>query len=248
MNKKHIFIFTVLIATSFTLIACHLSFTNVITGSGNVTTETRDVSGFDAVELNGVGRLYIIQGDAESLDIEAEDNIMDELSSDVQGGTLTLGYNDNFWNTTIIPTEEIIYTLTITDLTKLTINGAGDLNIEDLAVSSLDITINGAGEVEIDNLTADNLSIQISGTATIDIAGQVSEQTINIDGAGNYQAGDLQSDSALVSIQGLGGARVWAEEVLTIEIDGGGSVNYYGSPQVSQQINGLGEITHLGDK
>jgi len=248
MKKKFILVLSLLVMTSFLLSACQLPFTRVVKGSGVVVSETRDVSGFNAITLNGVGRLDIIQGSSESLEIEAEDNILEALSSEVQAGTLTLGYQESFWVTSIIPTKEIVYTLTVTDLTELTINGAGDVDIESLQTDTLAMTINGAGQVEIDDLTAETLSVQISGTATIELAGQVSSQTINIDGAGNYQAGDLQSSTASVKVQGLGNARVWAFETLTITINGSGAVSYYGSPELSQEISGLGDITHLGDK
>ena len=248
MKRNHLLILSLLVIASFTLSACHLSFASVVTGSGNVTSESREISGVDAVELNGVGRLKIIQGGTESLEIEAEDNILEELTSDVSAGTLTLGYEEHFWRKSVIPTEEIIYTLTVINLTEVTINGAGDLKIDDLETTGLEITINGTGKIEIDNLTADNLTVQISGAASIELAGQVSDQTVNIDGTGSYHAGDLQSQSASVKIQGLGSARVWAVEVLSITINGSGSVNYYGSPELSQKINGLGEITRLGEK
>ncbi len=248
MKKKLILILSLLVITSSLLSACQLPFTRVVQGSGVVVSETRDVSGFNAITLNGVGRLDIIQGGSESLEIEAEDNILKELTSDVQAGTLTLGYQDSFWVSSVIPTKEIVYTLTVVDLTELTINGAGDVDIESLQTDTMAMTINGAGQVEIDDLTAETLSVQISGTATIELAGQVTRQTVNIAGAGNYQAGDLQSSTASVKVEGLGNARVWAVETLTITISGSGAVSYYGSPELSQEISGLGDITHLGDK
>src|SRR5262249_20698204 len=46
------------------------------TGAGGVRTESRQVSGFTAVELQGFGDLTIEQTGAESLTIEAEDDIL----------------------------------------------------------------------------------------------------------------------------------------------------------------------------
>ncbi|HZD61139.1 MAG TPA: hypothetical protein VE439_11905, partial [Anaerolineae bacterium] len=43
-----------------------------VTGSGNVTTESREVSGFNEISLSGRGNLIIEQGNEESLRIEAE--------------------------------------------------------------------------------------------------------------------------------------------------------------------------------
>jgi len=71
---------------------------------------------------------------------------------------------------------------------------------------------------------------------------------VRLDGAGNYQGADLASRSTAIEINGLGNGIVRASETLHITINGGGTVSYYGSPQVSQSITGLGDIKNLGEK
>ena len=66
----------------------------VIEGSGDVVTETRAVSGFDRVILGGIGELTLIQGEEESLEIEAEDNILPQITTEVRDGTLTISFDD----------------------------------------------------------------------------------------------------------------------------------------------------------
>ena len=55
----------------------------VVTGSGRVTSETRAVSGITRVALEGMGEVVIQEGAAESLTIEAEDNILPLITSAV---------------------------------------------------------------------------------------------------------------------------------------------------------------------
>ena len=248
MNRKTIFSLALMIITSFLLSACAITGFNVTRGSGQLTTQTRDVSGFTSIQIDGAGELIIMQGNAESLEIRAEDNIINELTSDVRDNTLVLGYRDNFLRNTIIPTERITYTLTVIDLSEVTINGAADMEIDALETEALAVNINGAGQVSIDQLMADNLSVRISGTTSMEVAGQVTEQSITIDGAGNYEAGDLATNSTSVDINGLGNATVWATTSLDVSIDGGGNLRYYGSPNLTQDINGVGDIDNLGEK
>ena len=106
----------ILIISVLVLGACRLPFVDVERGSGDLVTETREVSGFSEIRLDGAGRLMITQGDTESLEIQAEDNIIGELTSEVRGQTLVLGFQDQFLRSTIIPTEGITYTLTVIDL------------------------------------------------------------------------------------------------------------------------------------
>jgi len=173
---------------------------------------------------------------------------MDDLTSEVQGNTLVLGYKDQTWLRTIIPTKIVVYTLTVTDLSEIIFNGAGELEINALETDSFYIEINGAAKVEIGELNTEDLEVEIDGTGTVTIAGETLSQNVSIQGAGNYQASDLQSSRTTISIAGLGNGTVWATETLDITIDGGGTVNYYGSPNITQDINGLGEINNRGEK
>ena len=102
--------------------------------------------------------------------------------------------------------------------------------------------------MKIDDLITDSVKVNISGTGTIVLSGQADVQTVIIDGAGNYQTEDLQTNTSVIKINGLGNATVWAMESLDITINGGGTVNYYGSPNVTQDITGLGNVNNRGDK
>lgn len=60
-------------------------------GSGSMITETRNVSGFDEIVLLGSGDVIVTMTGTESLEIEAEDNIMPLLTTEVRNGRLELG-------------------------------------------------------------------------------------------------------------------------------------------------------------
>lgn len=247
--KKRIFpLITIMVMTSMALTSCIVPFQRVLRGSGNIITESREVSDFSRVRLDGAGTLTITQGETESLEIEADDNILPALSSNVDENTLILSIEDKWWQQSVIPTEKINYTLTVIDLSDITINGAADLDIEDFETSSLTIKINGAGNIEIIDLTANEFNFEINGTANGKLSGEVDEISIMVNGMGNVNADDLLTSTADVEINGLGNATVWAEDLLSVSISGGGSLSYYGSPTISQNISGSGDITSLGEK
>ena len=249
MMKKSVFLVPVLILSILVLSACQmLPWFGVMRGSGNMTAESRQVSDFDEIRLDGAGRMVITQGATPSLEIEAEDNLINHLTSEVKEDTLVLGYQEQIWRRTIVPTRTIHYTLVVTDLSTLVLNGAGDIEIQSLETDTLYIEINGAGSILISDISAENLNITLSGTGSIHTSGMVSEQVINIDGAGNYQGAELQTETTTVKINGLGNSTVWASESLDVTIAGGGNVSYYGSPQVTQEISGLGQVRNLGEK
>lgn len=57
-----------------------------MTGSGNAITESRDAAGFNEIALSGIGSGIVTQGDAEALTIEAEDNLLPPIGSEVREG------------------------------------------------------------------------------------------------------------------------------------------------------------------
>src|SRR5688572_3630994 len=82
-------------------------------GSGTVRTETRDVQGFDSVDFSSAGTLTIEQTGTTSLEIEAADDVLPSLTSDVAGTTLRLGIKPGV---EIGNTSPITYRLTVEQL------------------------------------------------------------------------------------------------------------------------------------
>ncbi|GAJ20157.1 unnamed protein product, partial [marine sediment metagenome] len=106
----------------------------LVRGSGDIETEERDVSGFHKVYLEGIGNLIITQGDEESLVIEADDNIIPLIRADVSGDRLTIGFKRGY---SFIPAAKIKFHLTVIDLDKISISGAGDINCDDFNTDEL---------------------------------------------------------------------------------------------------------------
>ena len=216
-------------------------------GSGNVITQTREVSSFDAIEVDFPAQVFISQGQTESVKIEAEDNFLSGLKTEVRNGTLDIFYKVPSGER-VNSTEPVIITIVVRDLSKVDFSSAGELTIEDVQTNSLDLSLSGAGNVRLKNIAADKLSVDISGAGNMDVSGTAANLKVNISGFGNFDGGDLHSISASVSLSGAGNATVWVDEDLNAEISGAGSVNYYGNASVTKQIGGLGNVKHLGDK
>ncbi len=215
-------------------------------GSGNLVSETREVSGFDTVVFSGAGDVEIIQDGTESITIETDDDVMQYVETVVRDGTLYVGL-DFDGIASIIPTE-VNVTLHVVTLTGITASGAWSVHAESLETDSLEALISGTGSIRIDLLTATDLVADISGAGEFEIAGQVTSQQVGISGTGKYHAGDLQSEVVVIDISGAGEATLWVTESLDVTVSGTGQVDYYGRPQVSFDESGSGDINGLGNK
>ncbi len=235
--------------SSLVLSGCNINpFPGALMGSGKVTSESRPVSGFNRIVVNGGGEATITQGDHESLIIEAEDNILPLITSTVTDGALTLELRTQ-GPTSINITRPIRYTLTVKDLSAFERNGSGDTSIGDIKTDTLALTTQGAGNVTLASLQANQLTVEDNGAGNVTInGGKIGSQTLSLYGSGAFSADNLESQSAQVWNTGSGNAKIWVESTLQVNITGSGSVSYFGTPDITRNITGTGSLTSLGSK
>jgi hypothetical protein len=249
MNTKILKVFGLLITGILLITACSFGTSQdsrqIITGSGNLIAESREVSGFDGVSHTGIGRVIITQGDHELLTIEADDNLIEYITSEVKNGTLELGFDENV---RFDSTSSITFTVGARDIVEIGSTGTGVIEIDELGTENLLILKTGTGSISIGALTATDLVVNADGTGNIELAGKVVNQELDLTGTGDYDAPDLESQTATVSVTGTGGVVIWVLDSLDVEITGISKLSYYGNPEVTQNITGTGSLTSLGDK
>lgn len=209
-------------------------------GSGNVVSEQRAVGDFTEVVLSGLGQLSITQTGSESLTIEAEDNLVPQLTAVVDGHCLTLGTAPGVH---FAPTRPIRYTLTVKDLSVVRISGAGSIEIPALDSPALRLEISGAGRLRVTGLAADTVDVMLSGAGSATCVGAVRHQQVRISGAGSYHGEDLDSKTAQATISGTGSAYVRVSEQLDARVSGIGSIVYRGNPTVRKTVSGIGRVS-----
>ena len=192
---------------------------NVAAGSGRAATETREVSGFSKINLDGSGEVTIEQTGTESLTIEADDNVLPNLTSDVDGGTLKLSTKPG---TSVNSRTPIRYRVTVKDLSEVILSGSGGI-----AASKLEVP---------------ELRVDISGSGTVTAAGSTISQDVTLSGSGTYAAADFTSEAAKVQLSGSGAVTVSVNADLEVDISGSGTVTYSGDATVKQSISGSGEL------
>ncbi len=235
---KHIKVNTIIIIAVF-LAAILLS-----SCSSTQKTETREVSGFNALSASAFGEYVIRQGEIESLTIQAPSDYLRYLETRVEDGTLHIDLRRGLIGG---PVRRVTYTITVKELNGLHLSGAGSIKVLDgLQSDDLNVSLSGAGSIEIDDLQAKSLSVNFSSAGAIVIAGQVDSQSVNLSGLGSYETGDLECRTATVNLSGAGSATLWVTENLDVAVSGVGSVNYFGNPQISQNVSGLGSVHSKG--
>jgi hypothetical protein len=207
--------------------------------------EVRDVTGVREVELTGFGNLHVEIGEREGLRIEADDNLLRYIETEVRGERLIIGHRRGLG---LRPRQPIEYYLTVRALDLVKVSGVGNVSLPEVEAGRFNIEIKGAGNVEMEELRAEALTVRIDGAGNLQMgSGEVNEQDVSISGAGDYRAQDLDSDSAQVHLSGLGSATLAVREQLDVHITGAGSVRYRGRPTVEKHITGVGNVQAIGE-
>jgi putative autotransporter adhesin-like protein len=216
-------------------------------GSGVVKTETRKVNDFHAIKIDYPAEVVITQGVAVSVKIEAEDNVLPGLMTQVRDGTLDIFYKtDN--NRHVNPTKTVKITIVVKNLDDVQFSSAGELTINGLKADKLDFGLDGAGKVTINDITTKSLKLDLSGAGSLDANGTADDLDLNISGFGSFAGADLHSETAKVNISGAGSATVWVDAELDANVSGAGSIDYYGSASVTKNVSGVGSVNHKGNK
>lgn len=207
-------------------------------GSGEVVTEGRSVEGFDGIDLRGSGEVRITVDGTESLTIEAEDNIIDHLTSEVSGSTLILGVDRP-----ISATEDIIYTVTMISLEDIAISGSGAIEVAEFSTEDFAVDVSGSGAATVTDIDAETVTVRISGSGSVTITGDAGELDLSIGGSGSFDGEQMAVDTGDVDISGSGSATVDVREILDVRVSGSGSVEYLGDPSVSIDTSGSGSVS-----
>jgi len=216
-------------------------------GSGVVKSQARTVSDFHALEIDYPAQITITQGKAASVKIEAEDNVLPGLMSQVKNGTLNIFYKSADGKH-VNPTKPVKIAIVVKSLDDIQFSSAGELTITGLKTDKLEFSLNGAGKVTINEITTKDLKLDLSGAGSLDATGTADNLDLNISGFGSFNGQDLHNKTASINISGAGSATAWVDDSLDASVSGAGSINYYGSPTVSKNVSGVGSVNSQGNK
>lgn len=234
-------------------------------GSGRMTTEQRHVRGISGVSLHTEGELFIEVGNAESLRIESDDNLIPHIETDVRDGVLTIQTRQPGY---MHFTRSVRYYLTVRNLNSIANFSSGDIQAPDLKAGRFFISVSSSGNLRMGNLQTDALTVNISSSGDVALGvlsagllevnidssgdlniggGEVKRQDIVLSSSGDYKAQNLASEEANVSLNSSGDAAIRVRNQLTANLHSSGDLRYRGNPTINLNKGSSGEIIRMGN-
>ena len=206
----------------FTLASCHN-----ITGSGNMVSNDRTVPNFTSVKVNNGIRLYITSGEALKVNVEADDNIIDDVETKVEGEELVIRFSDdfNFQNTNI--TVNVVMPL----VKRIGASGGSSISSKNQLpkTDAMIIKASGGSTINVD-VDARTLDLESSGGATLKISGR--SQLVSVEASGGASVNTYELLAETANLKASSGATVKAYASVNVDAgaSSGASINYKGNP------------------
>jgi hypothetical protein len=194
-------------------------------GSGVIVSEDRPLSAFHSVNASiSETQIVINQAGAQSVRIETDDNIIDEIQTDVVGGVLIIESH-----VTYDTAHDVRIFIDMTDVQSLQLTGAGSMSASGIS--------SGGG-----------LSVALTGVGNMTLSGSVDTYHARLEGVGmrGIDAEALQTRVSTIDISGIGDCRITVTDELNATISGQGNIYYAGNPlDVNDNITGSGSLIQI---
>jgi len=203
-----------------------------ITGSGDVVAQEEGITGFDKVDVSQSFDVDISQGEAYSVVIRIDDNLLQHLQVVKQGGTLKIGLKPG--QIYSIRNATMQAEVTMPELTGLDLSGASQATITGFeSAKDLIVDLSGSSSLRGD-IEAGDASFELSGSSDVTLAGSAQDVTIDASGSSDVDLTDFPVADADVNVSGSSEATVNPSGRLDVDASGASDVYYLGSPTMGR--------------
>lgn len=191
---------------------------NSVVGSGVAASEARNLSGFKGIDVGGVFQVEVTAGKEFSVVVEADDNLLPYVKTEVNGDVLKISSTER-------------------------LKSSAPMRIRISAPNIESIEASGACKISVADLKSSELRVDTSGASKVNIAGEASSLTIDVSGASNIDAANLKAENATVDASGASKVEVFVTGKLVSEASGASKIGYAGNPtSVTKDSSGAGKV------
>ncbi|MDA3816403.1 MAG: DUF2807 domain-containing protein [Prolixibacteraceae bacterium] len=222
--KSYLSVFIAILASAqFMTTSCVV---NSHAGNGNVVKEDREISGFNSISASAGLNVYLTQSDEEQVVVEADENLMEYIITDVRGNQLQCEVEGNIRRSTKLN----IY-VSYKVLNNISISSGADIETENMLRSN-NLSINASSGADANlEIEAVSVNCQASSGADVKLKGQCDHFSANSSSGADIKANGLSCKSAQAVASSAGDIRLSVSESINANASSGGDVVFHGSPK-----------------
>lgn len=206
-------------------------------GNGKEVTETREITEeFTEISVSEGLAVYVTQADDFNIEVEADENIIDLIATDIKNGKLRVHTRENIGQAT----KNIYVSLPVVTALK----GSSGAQIKgENAIKSDKLEVDGSSGAQLKlELTVNTLEIDASSGANLNISGDADRVGVDVSSGGNINAKELWTKRCTADASSGGNLRIQVSEALTADASSGGNIGYSGEPEVQEKKSVSGSV------
>lgn len=189
-----------------------------VVGSGISATAERTTSAYDSLQVSGAFRLNITLQNARKLSLAGDDNILPIVVTEVNNRVLHI-----YYKAPVAPKSPISVSISTSDLSG--------------------ISSSGNNNIRLANMHNEGFVLNMSGNGSFQANGKTERLSVTLNGATKARMRNLQASTVSAVLSGACKAEVYASNSLSANVNGTGSITYFGHPQtVNRNVAGIGII------
>lgn len=227
---------TLLLITS----SCFIEGMTGVRGNGNVISEDRTISSdFEVIKVQQGINLYLTQGNSTELNIEADENILDLLITEVKNNELKVYFDKNVYRAK----ARNVYLTTYTISKIKTSSGASVKSENTLQVNSLDLDSSSGSSIKI-YVNANEVTSESSSGADIDVYGKTETFSAKASSGSSIDADKLEAVDVYAKVSSGANIDVNVTGKLTANASSGGDIDFKGNPtNVNKDTSSGGSVS-----
>jgi hypothetical protein len=226
MKKAAIIIAVVVVVGAICAALVLRGWPGVLIGSGNLETEEYAFTNFTRVEVSSAFQFEVKQSSSYSINVTADDNVMDYVQVVQEGQTLKIRLRT-------VPSLRLVTlraSVTMPELSRLTVSGACSGTVSNFnSTEAVSIAVSGASRVTGD-ITAADIGFDVSGASTVQLEGSADDMVAVVSGACTFNLGDFTVNNADVNISGASTGTINLDGRLDANVSGASTLLYIGDP------------------
>jgi len=227
----------VFILAGLLLSSCHR-----ITGSGNIISEKRNTGGFTGIKTSAGIDVELKMGDATEVILEADDNILKYIETDVRDGILRIRFEDGL---SLSSTHVKAY-VTAPRITSLRASSGASIIVQDgLKLNEkLSLSVSSSGKIVAD-VDAPEIKATASSGATIELSGRTREYNADASSGASIKSGGLLSERTIAEASSGADVTVHASINLEARASSGADIRYRGGANVQKTVSSGGSVLKI---
>ena len=222
---------------SLLLVSCQFNsdFGFGVRGNGDVETIERSIDeNFNEIRISRGLDVYLTQSDQVSLHVEADENLHDIITTEVENGILRISTNENI---SFSKSKKVM--LSFKDISKIKATSGSDVySINTIVADNLELSTTSGSDMELDINTQ---VVDCSSTSGSDlrVSGTTNKLYASATSGSDIKAGNLKAKISEARATSGADITLNTSDELYAKATSGGDIKYYGNPEKITKKDGV---------